>query len=43
MVAAGKATLEEVESYYSLTDVWRLNDVLDALEDAQAEAMKVKP
>lgn len=36
------ATLEEVETYYSLVDLLDANEALDLYEKAQAEAMKKK-
>jgi hypothetical protein len=37
LVIERMATLAEVESYYSLRDVVKMNDILDAIEDARPQ------
>jgi hypothetical protein len=37
LVVEKLATLTEVETHYSLRDVVKLNDILDALEDARPQ------
>lgn len=38
LLIKGVATLQELETWYSLTDILDRNDALDALEEAQAKA-----
>ena len=38
MWQSGKATLQEIETHWSLSDLWIANHMLDLEQDAQNEA-----